>query len=55
MRKILTVLALLALGVLGASHLGRLHPVGDSLAAFREILVPVALIGSLILINPDSG
>lgn len=50
MRKILTVLALLALGVLGASHLGRLHPVGDSLAAFREILVPVALIGSLILL-----
>ncbi|WP_428548361.1 endonuclease/exonuclease/phosphatase family protein [Profundibacter sp.] len=46
----LRFIALICLFVLGASHFGALHPLGDSLAVFRGVLTIVGAVAVLVLV-----
>ncbi len=46
----LRLLALICLFVLGVSHFGALHPLGDSLAVFRGVLAIVGAVAALVLV-----
>ena len=46
----LRFVALICLFVLGASHFGALHPLGDSLAVFRGVLAIVGAVAVLVLL-----
>jgi len=46
----LRFVALICLFVLGASHFGALHPLGDSLAVFRGVLTIVGAVAVLVLV-----
>ncbi len=50
MKLIVTISAVLPLGLLMFSHLGAVHPLGDSLAVFRPWLLGLGLIGLALLL-----
>jgi len=50
LRLFITFVCLIPLALLGASHFGALHPLGDSLAVFRGVLAIVGAVAVLVLV-----